>query len=118
MPVIAPVVELRVRPEGRDPLAMENVRGAMPPDVDTPDVTAPTAMLGIDVEMILTEPAGLALIVPVNVRLWVCDSVSETLTVKLKFVPPLVIPGVPEMSPVVASIDKPEGMVPLEIVNE
>lgn len=66
--MMAPVDVFRVRPCGRAPLATANVNGAIPPEVETPELTEPTAILGRDEETIFTVAAGLLPTVPVKVR--------------------------------------------------
>ena len=61
---MAPVKELRVSPVGNAPPDTEKVSGAMPPELEIPVFTFPTAIPANDVEVMLTTAAGLVATVP------------------------------------------------------
>ena len=63
VPLMTPVDGWSVRPAGRDPLVNVNVSGKVPPVVEIPVVTGPTANPGMAVDSIWTTPVGLGLTV-------------------------------------------------------
>jgi hypothetical protein len=83
VPVNAPVEEFSVTPAGKDPLAISNFNGATPPALDIPAFTSPTLIVGRDVVMIFTAPAGFESITPEYDFDFVCDELSVTETAKL-----------------------------------
>jgi hypothetical protein len=83
VPVITPVDPFSDKPDGNVPAATAKVSGAIPPEVDTPDVTAPTVIPLRLVETIATAAALFVATVPTKDLVCDCEEASVTVTLKL-----------------------------------
>ena len=83
VPVMAPVDVFKESPDGSEPLVTAKTNGEIPPDVDKPEVTAPTVIPLIVVETMDNAAPLLDEIVPTKDRDWVCAEASVTVTVNV-----------------------------------
>jgi hypothetical protein len=114
VPEITPVEVLRERPGGSDPPATDQMYGVSPPvAIRVAEYPTPMEALGSEV-VVIERGRGERLIEKPFEALSAGDEESVTVTVKLE-VPSAV--GVPEITPVEASRERPGGSDPLVTIQ-